>query len=207
MQSDRSLEFRRKYIRLPAEHYRGLKRVFLTFCCDHRRPHFSSPQAADWILRRLLERALAHVSLAHAWCVMPDHLHVFVEGTAESCDALKFASDFKQRTGFEWGAQRHTRLWQAKFYDHIVRSSEASERIAFYIWSNPVRKGLCKDFVAYPYSGSATIPFRHKAGGNAVDSSLARRGNSQFSPCRSEARRYETLKPLVDAALDLKKGE
>jgi hypothetical protein len=95
---------------------------------------------------------------------MPDHLHVFVEGTAESCDALKFASDFKQRTEFEWSAEWHTRLWQAKFYDHIVRSSEACERIAFYIWSNPVRAGFCKDFVEYPYSGSATIPFRHDAG-------------------------------------------
>ena len=43
------MEFERKHIRLPAERYRGLKRVFLTFCCDHRRPYFSNPNSADWV--------------------------------------------------------------------------------------------------------------------------------------------------------------
>jgi putative transposase len=143
------VEFERKHIRLPAERYRGLKRVFLTFCCDHRRPYFSNPNAADWVLQRFLERAQAHSSVAHAWCVMPDHMHVFIEGIAETCDALRFAHDFKQRTGYEWSAKRRGRLWQGRFYDHIPRSSEACERIAFYIWSNPVRKGMCADFLQY----------------------------------------------------------
>jgi putative transposase len=153
-------EFRRKYIRLPAERYRGLKRVFLTFCCDQRRPYFSDSKAADWVLKRFLERAQAHSSLAHAWCVMPDHLHVFIEGTVETCDALRFARDFKQRTGFEWSSKRQNPLWQGRFHDHIVRTQDACERIAFYIWNNPVRKRMCADFLEYPFSGSATIPFK-----------------------------------------------
>jgi REP-associated tyrosine transposase len=154
------VEFERKHIRLPAERYRGLKRVFLTFCCDHRRPYFSNPNSADWVLQRFLERAQAHSSVAHAWCVMPDHMHVFIEGIAETCDALRFAHDFKQRTGYEWSTKRRGRLWQGRFYDHIPRSSEACERIAFYIWSNPVRKGMCADFLQYKYSGSATMSFK-----------------------------------------------
>ncbi len=152
-------EFRRKYIRLPAERYRGLKRVFLTFCCDQRRSYFSNSTSAEWILQRLLERAQAHSSLAHAWCAMPDHLHVLIEGKAETCDALAFARDFKQRTGFEWSSKRQNRLWQGRFYDHIVRTDDACEKIAFYIWSNPVRKGMCTNFLDYPFAGSATMPF------------------------------------------------
>jgi hypothetical protein len=94
MESDHKMEFRRKYIRRPADEYRGRKRVFLTFCCDHRRPYFSQAIAARWILGRFREIASAHASLAHAWCAMPDHLHVFIEGTSDSSDALQFASDF-----------------------------------------------------------------------------------------------------------------
>ncbi len=163
IETDCEMDFRRKYIRRPAEEYRGHKRVFLTFCCDHRQPYFSQPAAAEWILHRFREIAMAHASLAHAWCAMPDHLHVFVEGTSESSDALRFASDFKQRTGFEWSAKERTRLWQPRFYDHIVRSSEDCERVVFYIWSNPVRKGICTDILDYKYSGSDTVPFARSA--------------------------------------------
>ena len=164
MIKDGPLDFRRKSIRLPDERYRGLKRVFLTFCCDHRRPYFSNGGSADWVLHRFLEQTRAPSYLAHAWCVMPDHMHVFIEGASETCDALRFAHDFKQRTGFEWRSRHKDRLWQPRFYDHIVRSSEATDRIVFYIWSNPVRKGMCEDFRQYPYSGSGTMPFRPPAG-------------------------------------------
>jgi len=160
MIKDGPLDFRRRSVRLLDEDYRGLKRVFFTFCCDHRRPYFSNATSAEWVLQKLLERAQAHSSLAHAWCVMPDHMHVFTEGISETCDALRFAHDFKQRTGFEWKSNHKNRLWQPRFYDHIVRSSVATERIVFYIWSNPVRKGMCTNFLEYPYSGSATVPFK-----------------------------------------------
>jgi putative transposase len=160
---DELLDFRRKPIRLPTERYRGMKRVFLTFCCERRRPYFSHATSAEWVLQKSLDRAQAHSSLAHAWCVMPDHMHVFIEGISETRDALRFAHDFKQRTGFEWKSKHKNRLWQPRFYDHIVRSSVATERIVFYIWSNPVRKGMCTNFLEYPYSGSSTMPFKRSA--------------------------------------------
>lgn len=51
-------------------------------------------------------------------------------------------------------------IWQTHSYDHIVRGDEAGERIAAYIWSNPVRKGPCSDPRDYPHSGSDTSEWK-----------------------------------------------
>ena len=52
------------------------------------------------------------------------------------------------------------RLWQKKYYDHILRTNERWESVACYIWLNPVRKGLCKRAEDWPYSGSFTVDWR-----------------------------------------------
>jgi hypothetical protein len=46
------------------------------------------------------------------------------------------------------------RLWQARFYDHVMRTGEDGRRMAKYILDNPVRKGLVEEAGMYPYSGT-----------------------------------------------------
>ena len=48
------------------------------------------------------------------------------------------------------------------YYDHILRGSDGIEDVACYIWSNPVRKGLCAIPQDYPYSGSQTIAWMRR---------------------------------------------
>jgi REP element-mobilizing transposase RayT len=88
---------------------------------------------------------------------MPDHLHFVAEGMADACDLMKFVDTFKQRTGYEYRQSHRQQLWQARFYDHVLRGADAVEDVACYIWMNPVRKGLCADPHLYPLSGSQTI--------------------------------------------------
>jgi putative transposase len=189
------------------ENYRGRRRVFFTFCCDHRRPYFSNATSAEWVLQKLFERAQAHSSLAHAWCVMPDHMHAFIEGISETCDALRFAHDFKQRTGFEWKSNHKNRLWQPRFYDHIVRSSVATERIVFYIWSNPVRKGMCTEFSRISVFGLGNCAIQEAKQRDDLDPSVAGGSNFQVNPCRSEDRRYKTLRRSERIRQRLQKAE
>lgn len=42
------------------------------------------------------------------------------------------------------------RIWQARFYDHIVRDGEDLRQVAEYIVNNPVRKGLVNSAADYP---------------------------------------------------------
>jgi REP element-mobilizing transposase RayT len=44
-------------------------------------------------------------------------------------------------------------LWQARFYDHVLRKSADGSQIALYILENPVRKGLVAEAAEYRYSG------------------------------------------------------
>jgi REP element-mobilizing transposase RayT len=83
---------------------------------------------------------------------MPDHMHFLAQGLADSSNGMKLVEAFKQETaiGFNGGA----RLWQFKYYDHILRAKDSPDAVAWYIWLNPVRKGFCKTPSDYPYLGS-----------------------------------------------------
>jgi putative transposase len=149
-------DFRRKNIRLRPQAYVGRKLHFVTLCFCNRRRAGADPRIARSLIEQLRLRAAEFGFVAHAYCVMPDHMHLLVEGKRADSDLMRFVEFFKQETGFELGYVRGRRLWQFKYYDHIVRANESADRIAWYIWANPVRKGLCRTPREYPFSGSLT---------------------------------------------------
>jgi putative transposase len=115
---------------------------------------------AGWLIDELKDEGSISRFLLHAWTVMPDHLHVLLEGADEECDLLHFATQFKRRTAKSVRIARNLRLWQRRFHDHILRPTDSFHGVAAYIWMNPVRKGICKRPEDYPYSGSLTIEWK-----------------------------------------------
>ncbi len=91
---------------------------------------------------------------------MPDHVHFLARGTIESSNLLNFMKRFKQQTAYEFKQKTDERLWQKKYYDHILSPDESGEGVQWYIWMNPVRKGLVARFEEYPWSGSFTHDWR-----------------------------------------------
>ena len=148
--------FKHKNIRLPAEQYRGQKSYFVTACFDRRRSYGTRPAVARWLTARLREHAVTKGFLIHAYCLMPDHLHFLAEGANRDSDLLDFVGSFKKETGFQFEGREKQRLWQFKFYDHILRSGAKAEAVCWYIWLNPVRGGLCRAPTEYAFSGSFT---------------------------------------------------
>lgn len=149
-------EFRRKSIRLGAESYLGYGTYFLTMCFEGRESFGADKQTAQWLIEVLREQAAKESFLVHAYCVMPDHMHVLAEGADERCDLRAFVSSFKQQTGYVFQKGKGKRLWQSKYYDHILRKGGDAEGVAWYIWENPVRKGICGVAGEYPYLGAMT---------------------------------------------------
>jgi hypothetical protein len=90
---------------------------------------------------------------------MSDHFHFLAEGLISSSDLLNFVKSFKLRTSRAYRQRTSSVLWQRKFYDHILRPDESPESVAWYIWMNPVRKGLSQQIGAYSFSGSFTSLF------------------------------------------------
>ena len=149
-------DLRRKNIRLPAGVYRGRHLYFVTLCFENRRRLGANPRIAQWIVNQLRKHAADYEFFIHAYCIMPDHVHMLAAAAAETSNLIKFIEAFKQETAIEFARRTHRRLWQFKYYDHILRSNDSADRVAWYIWLNPVRAGLCRAPADYPFLGSFT---------------------------------------------------
>lgn len=147
---------------MPTREYLGKRIYFLTLCCEERRPLFHVERVGLWAIRELGASAARFDFLVHAYCFMPDHAHFLVEATKETCELRRFAADFKQRTGYAYQKRTGRRLWQTKYYDHVLRAAEYSETVAWYIWLNPVRKGLCEKPHDHGLSGSMTVDWNSR---------------------------------------------
>jgi putative transposase len=123
---------------------------------------FTARPEFEWLLNHIRRAAGNTFFAVHAYCVMPDHLHLLVGGTAATSNLQTFVTTLKRNTAWEAKQQFGVRLWQRSFYDHIVRHENEAEMIAWYIWKNPVRQGLCEDPREYPYSGSFTVDWKEK---------------------------------------------
>jgi REP-associated tyrosine transposase len=153
----------RKTIRLDHSKYLGRNIYFLTFCCEDRFRVFENADLATWIVQMLRKISEMEGFLAHAYCVMPDHVHVVVEGKCDESDVGRFVKAFKQVTAFHFKQETGERLWQKKYYDHILRGSDSLDAVMWYVWLNPVRAGLCEDARSYAYSGSFTLDWNGKS--------------------------------------------
>lgn len=140
--------------RLSGFDYRGCHWYFITICTDRKRGLFTDGSLVRWLTAKLREKSESFKFKIWAYCFMPDHLHLLVEGSCPGADMRKFVSSFKQLTGYQFWKSRKAALWQPSYYDHVLRNEEDALEVARYILNNPVRKGLVKDFLDYEFTGS-----------------------------------------------------
>ena len=108
-----------------------------------------------------------------AYVLMPDHIHVLVEGLRDDSDFLKWLVLFRQLAAYEVKRRFGHTLWQEGYWDYTLRDDDAVRGIASYIAWNPVEAGLVEKPEHYPYTGSerhsvidlaAVPPHKPKAG-------------------------------------------
>ncbi len=153
----RVMETKSKYakrIRLKHFSYKGFYRYFITMSCYKRSDYFADSDLIAEILSILQAAAKQESFFIWAYCFMPQHLHLLIEGNAEDSDMRKFVSLLKQKSGYWFQHNRGVKLWQENYYEHVLRKDEETAQVARYIFENPVRNGYVKDYSEYPYSGS-----------------------------------------------------
>ncbi len=89
---------------------------------------------------------------------MPDHLHLLAAGESLSSNAVQFINRAKQLSGYWYSQSVGGRLWQRSSWDRVLRSQDDTWTVIRYILENPVRAGLVKAPLDYPYSGSVAFP-------------------------------------------------
>ncbi len=154
---------KRKYqkrIRLKDFSYKGFWRYFITISTDYSKRYFENNESVQYCLDILENLSIAHKFNILAYCFMPDHLHLLVEGKKEDSDFKKFMSVFKQKTNFYFKKIKGYPLWQENYYEHVLRKEEDTLEVVKYILNNPVRKGLVEDFKDYPFLGSFVYDFK-----------------------------------------------
>jgi len=134
--------------------YLGLHRYFLTFCVDFRRKAFLDADAITIVSQQILRAAAQNRFAVIAYCFMPDHLHLLVEGEADNSDCRRFIKAAKQYSGFYYSKEYRRTLWQRYGHERVLRNDEATLEVARYILNNPVRAGLVRDVREYPFVGS-----------------------------------------------------
>jgi putative transposase len=134
--------------------YIGLHRYSLTFCTDRRSRLFTDAAVVALVVQQLLRSASEQKFSVIAYCFMPDHLHLLIEGTSDDSDAKRFIKAFKQYSGYYYAQQRQGALWQRYGFEHVLRDEEVTVVVAKYILANPVRAGLADTIEQYPFVGS-----------------------------------------------------
>jgi putative transposase len=141
--------------RLASFSYKGRHRYSLTFCTHARRELFVDGDVVADALAQILQSAAHNAFTVIAYCFMPDHLHLLVEGQSDDSDLIAFAKDLKQRVAYHYLRAHEGPVWQPGYYERVVRDDEATLTVARYILANPVRAGLVDEPRDYRFSGSA----------------------------------------------------
>ena len=139
--------------RLPTHNYVGRAIYFLTFCTHERIKAFADPDVAARTLEPFRRTAAIEQFAIRAYCLMPDHVHLLVEGLSASSDLKRFAKMAKQRSGGVHRRRCGQRLWQEGYFERVLRDGDDLRSIAQYIVDNPIRAGLVERPEQYPHVG------------------------------------------------------
>jgi putative transposase len=141
---------------LPEFSYVGVHRYFLTFCTFERRRHFENADNVELVYAQFAHTSTRNHFLIPAYCFMPDHVHLLVEGTQDDADLKQFIKDAKQYSGFYFRRHTRERLWQRYGFERVLRGEEGTWDVARCIIANPIRSGLVTNLAEYPFWGSLT---------------------------------------------------
>jgi putative transposase len=88
-----------------------------------------------------------------AYCFMPDHVHILLQGNWNQSDLIRFVQRFKQITGYRFKHETGDHLWQQSFRDRVLRKDENRDVVAQYILDNPSDDALPLHSPAYELRG------------------------------------------------------
>ena len=114
--------------------------------------YLGNPEIAELVSKALqfYEGAKYHL---HAWCIMPNHVHVIFEVLSEEQagnlhSMSKILHSWKSYTASQANRilNRSGNFWQKDYYNHIIRSEKEYRFQIEYVWENSDKANL-KNFV------------------------------------------------------------
>lgn len=125
--------------------------------------YLKHPRIAEIVREKLhhLDQEKYHL---HAYCIMPNHVHIlFSVGTGSSFCIVQKVSDtplhkimqsIKGGTAFSCNKtlNRKGTFWEKESYDRVVRNKQEFFNVINYIRENPVKAGLVRKWEEFPHT-------------------------------------------------------
>jgi putative transposase len=136
---------------MPAYHryYFPNAQVFITTVTFQRHPIFREEANINlfWqVLRKVQEIHPFHLT---AYVILPDHFHWIMQMPEEQPNFSRVLHSVKRNFTREYqhlyGIEHSLQLWQARFWDHVIRDENDLSNHMDYIHYNPVKHGLAHD--------------------------------------------------------------
>ena len=88
-----------------------------------------------------------------AWVVLPDHFHIVIDPGRNNLSDLMRRIKLSFSTALRGSLrQRQGRVWQYRFWDHVIRDQVDLSTHSDYVHYNPVKHGLVGDPFEWQYS-------------------------------------------------------
>jgi REP element-mobilizing transposase RayT len=135
--------------------------IFITFTTDHR---WKMPDEARTIVLESCLKENGNKFELHTAEVMPDHAHLLLsplrdaEGWDFSLPQIMHAIKGVLARKINILLSRSGPVWQAEFFDHVLRSNDSVAEKMDYICRNPVRAGLVRVEREYPRLWRGGVP-------------------------------------------------
>jgi putative transposase len=137
----------------------GAYRYSLCFVTDSRAALFVTHGIVGAAVREIQRTSIEDDFALLAYCFMPDHVHLVLEGRSARADLQRFAKIAKQRVAYVFRTKFAIPLtWQQGFYERVLRSDQDTDIVVRYVLDNPVRAGLVQVAEDYPFSGALYWP-------------------------------------------------
>ena len=126
---------------------------FLTFCTANRKAILANEFVHEAFIEFCREALIRNIFVGR-YILMPDHVHLYVKLPAPSEKLSAWVKSLKNSLSKVLRQQNISPpQWQKGFFDHVLRSDESYSDKWLYMVENPVRGGLVKEWVDWPYQG------------------------------------------------------
>ena len=136
-------------------HYVPGMPVFVTFVTRNREPWLKQDGCTETLMDSM-RRTRSIWSYQHiAFAILPDHVHWILRPDAPTELSSIVASVKRDMSWRMKDRGRTTPLWQARFWDHVIRDREDLARHMNYVHFNPVKHGIVSRAADYQFSSFA----------------------------------------------------
>jgi len=146
-EDEREMRYRRLYIEGAI--------YFVTTVVRERKPIFNKPDMVELLLDTLREVKKHHPFAMNAYAILFEHCHLLLRPTgASNISAImhSFKRNVTVRVKQRMKELRSMRLWQGRFWEHVIRDEKDLVNHYDYIHFNPVKHGLVGKPEDYPWS-------------------------------------------------------